>query len=105
MRREGSAAAPKPSGIEAYTESARHVELAALQLTELLRTLNQTLDPTNLARLSAQVTPVVQQAQDGGRAVAGYVFRRAILLVVFTCVAVLVTALVFQWIRKRTTGQ
>jgi hypothetical protein len=87
--------------IEDYTRNARQVELAAQQLTELLRTLNETLAPTNLARLSAQVTPVLQQAQAGGRVVADYVFHRVLLLVAFTCVAVLVTALVLQWVRRR----
>lgn len=99
--------APHPPGIEDYTESAKQVALAAEQMTELLRTLNQTLEPTNVARLSAQVTPVIRQAQDSSRAVGDYVFRRAILLVSFSCLAVLVTALVFQWIRRliRRSGE
>jgi hypothetical protein len=102
-KRERADATPKPSSIEDYTESVRQVELAAQQLTELLRTLNQTLEPTNLARLSGQLSPVVEQAQAGGRAVADYAFRRAILLVAFTCFSVLATALAFHWLRKRAS--
>jgi hypothetical protein len=98
--RERAGGALKPPGIEDYTESARQVELTAQQLTELLRTLNQILAPTNVAQLSAQVTPVVQQAQAGGRAVADYIFHRALLLVAFTCASVLVTVLALGWIRK-----
>jgi hypothetical protein len=88
-------------GIEDYTESARQVTLAAQQLTELLRTVNQTLDQTNLTRLSAQVTPMVQQAQVGGRALADYVFHRSILFVGIACFSALVTMLAYRWIRKR----
>lgn len=100
-KREQTGVTPQPSRIEDYTESARQVELAAQQLTELLRTINQTLDPASLARLSAQVTPVIQQAQAGGRALADYAFHRAILLVGLACFSVLVTMLAYRWIRKR----
>ena len=65
------------------------------------RTLNQTLEPTNFARLSNQVAPVIQQAQAGGQAVADYAFHKALLLVGFTCLAVLITALAFHWLRRR----
>jgi hypothetical protein len=91
--------APQPV-IEDYTESARQVELTALQLTELLRTLNETLQPANLTRLSEAVTPVMQKAQAGGRAVTDYAFRKAILLVAFTCFSVFLTTLALRWIRK-----
>jgi hypothetical protein len=82
-------------------QSATQVELAAKRLTEFLRTLDQTLAPTNVARLSEQVTPVVQQAQAGGRAVADYAFRKALLLVGFACISAFVTALALQWVRRR----
>lgn len=99
LKAEPGGAAPH-SAIEDYTESARRIELAAQQLTEFLQTLNQTLQPANLDRLSAQVAPVVQQAQAGGRAVTDYAFRTAMLLVAFTCVSVFLTALALRWIRK-----
>jgi hypothetical protein len=75
--------------------------IGAQPLTELLRTLNATLASTNVTQLSAQVAPVVQQAQAGGRAVADYFFYRALLLVGFASVAVLLTALVLLWFRRR----
>jgi hypothetical protein len=75
--------------------------IGAQPLTELLRTLNTTLASTNVTQLSAQVAPVVQQAQASGRAVADYFFDKALLLVGFTSVAVLLTALVLLWIRRR----
>lgn len=90
---------PRPA-IEDYTESAKQIELAAVELTEFLRTLNQTLEPANVTRLSTQVTPVVQQAQAGGRAVTDYAFGRALLLVTFSCVSVFITALALRWTRK-----
>jgi len=86
--------------IEEYTEGARQVELTAQLLTELLLELNQTLGSINAARLLEQITPAVQQAQAGSRAVADYIFHRALFLVAFTCVSVLLTALAFRWIRK-----
>ena len=89
------------AGIQDYTESVRQVQLAAEQLTEFMRALNETLQPANLSRISEQVAPVVQQAQTSSRVVVDYAFRRAILLVVFTCAAAFVTALVFNRVRKR----
>jgi hypothetical protein len=95
-----TAVSTSPFRIEEYTQSARQLEMTARQLTELLGTLNQTLASTNAGRLLEQITPVVQQAQAGSRAVADYIFHRALLLVAFTCASVLVTALAFRWIRK-----
>ena len=56
-------------------------------MTELLKALNQTVESTNLARISVKNIPLMQQAQAGGRAVADYALRRAILLVGITCFA------------------
>ena len=56
----------EPFRIQDYTQTAAQLEATARQLTELLVTLDQTLGSTNLAKLTAQVGPVVQQAQTGG---------------------------------------
>jgi ABC-type uncharacterized transport system permease subunit len=60
----------------------------------LLIVLNQTVSPGNLSNLSANVAPVVQQAQAGGRDVVNYAFSRAILLVVI----VLLAALLYRYL-------
>ena len=71
----------------------------ARQLTELVRPLDQTLGDTNLAQLSAQVTPVVQQVQTTGKGVVDYAFWKAILAMGIT----LVFALTYRLLRLRLT--
>jgi hypothetical protein len=92
----------QPFRIQDYTQTAAQLEATSRQLTELLLTLNQTLDSTNLARLSAQVGPVVQQAQIGGKEVVDYAFWKGVLLVVI----VLAAALIYRFlvVRMISTG-
>jgi hypothetical protein len=89
-----SAGPPKtnaePFRIQDYTQTAAQLEVTARQLTELLVTLDQTLGSTNLAKLSAQIGPVVQQAQTGGREIVDYAFWKGILLVVIALLAALI---------------
>jgi ABC-type Fe3+ transport system permease subunit len=89
-----SAGPPKtnaePFPIQDYTQTAAQLEVTARQLTELLVTLDQTLGSTNLAKLSAQIGPVVQQAQTGGREIVDYAFWKGILLVVIALLAALI---------------
>ena len=73
------------------------LDAAARQLTGLLLALDQTLDSTNLAKLSTQVGPVVQQAQTSGKEVVDYAFGRGILLVAI----VLVAALIYRFLAAR----
>jgi hypothetical protein len=80
----------EPFRIQDYTATAAQLAVAARQLTELLVTLDQTLGSTNLAKLSAQVAPVVQQAQTGGKAIVNYAFWKGILLVVIALLAALI---------------
>jgi ABC-type transporter Mla subunit MlaD len=80
----------EPFRIQDYTQTAAQLEATARQLTELLVTLDQTLGSTNLAKLSAQVGPVVQQAQTGGREIVDYAFWKGILLVVVALLAALI---------------
>ena len=91
----------EPFRIQDYTQTAAQLEVTARQLTELLRTLDQTVSVTNLAKLTAQVAPVVQQAQAGGKDVVDYAFRRAILFVAIACGIVLMTVLLHRLLGGR----
>jgi hypothetical protein len=96
-----TAAPPDPNAapfrILDYAQTAAQLEVTARQLTELLVTLDRTIGSTNLAQLSAQVTPVVQQAQASGKEVVDYAFGRALLLVA----VVLVAACLYRFIIAR----
>jgi hypothetical protein len=87
----------EPFRIQDYTATAAQLELTARQLTELLVTLDQTLGSTNLAKLSAQVGPVVQQAQSSGKEIVDYAFWKGILLVA----VMLVAALIYRFLVAR----
>ena len=87
----------EPFRIQDYTATAAQLEATAKQLTELLRTLDQTTGSNNLSRISAQFTPVVQQAQTGGREVVDYAFWKGVLLVVI----VLMAALIYRFLAAR----
>jgi len=76
-----------PFRIQDYGETATRLEGTARQLTELVRALDQTLDSTNLSRLSAQVGPVIHQAQTGGKEVVDYAFWKGLLLVALALAA------------------
>ncbi len=78
-----------PFRIQDYTATAAQLEATARQLTELLVTLDRTIGSTNLAQLSAQVGPAIQQAQTGGKEIVDYAFWKGILLVVIALVAAL----------------
>ena len=88
-----------PFRIQDYGQTAVQLEAAARQLTELFRTFDQTLGSTNLSRLSAQVGPVVQQAQTGGKEIVDYAFWKGVLFVAI----VLVAALIYRFLGARLT--
>jgi hypothetical protein len=97
-----AAPTPQPASgggfrIQDYTETAAQLDITAKQLTELLRTLDQTLGSPNLAQLTAQVGPVVQQAQASGKEVVNYAFWKGLLLVGLALVA----ALLYRFIATR----
>lgn len=87
----------EPFRIQDYGQTATHLETMARQLTELLHTLDQTLGSTNLSKLAAQVGPVVQQAQTGGKEIVNYAFWKGIILVAI----VLVAALIYRFLGAR----
>lgn len=78
-----------PFRILDYAETATHLESMARQLTDLVGALDQTLGEANVARLSAQVDPVVRQAQAGAREMVDYAFWKAILVIVIALAAAL----------------
>ena len=80
----------QPFQILDYAQTATRMESMARQLTELVRAVDQTLGDTNLARLSAQVSPVVQQAQIGGRELINFAFGKVILAIGIALVASLI---------------
>jgi len=86
-----------PFNIQDYTQNAAQLAVTAQQLTEMIRTLDQMLGSTNLAKLSAQVCPVVQQAQTGGKEIVDYAFWKGILLVVIALLA----ALIYRFLSAR----
>ena len=79
----------QPFRIQDYGQMAIQLEAAARQLTELLVTLDRTIGSTNLAQLSAQASPVIQQARSGGREIVDYAFWKGLLLAAFVLVAAL----------------
>lgn len=92
-------AGAEPFRIQDYGQTAAQLETTARQLTELLITLDRTIGSTNLAQLSAQVGPVIQQAQTGGREIVDYAFWKGMLLVA----VVLVSALIYRFLVARMT--
>jgi hypothetical protein len=89
----------EPFRIQDYGQAAAQLEATARQLTELLVTLDQTLGSTNLAKLTAQVAPAVQQAQTGGKEIVNYAFWKGILLVAI----VLAAAIIYRFLGARLT--
>ena len=89
--------ADEPFRIQNYTESAAQLEKTAKQLTELLTALNQTVDPANLAHLSAQTAPAFQQAKLGAKEVVDYAFWRSVILMTVG----LFVLLVYRFLRAR----
>ncbi|MGO8926699.1 MAG: hypothetical protein ACLQU3_07415 [Limisphaerales bacterium] len=87
----------EPFRIRDYGQTAVQLEAAARQLTEVLRTLDQTLGSTNLSQLAVQVAPAVQQAQAGGKAMVDYAFWKGVLLVAI----VLLAALIYRFLGTR----
>ncbi len=79
----------EPFRIQDYGQVAVQLEAAARQLTELLQTFDQTLGANSRAQLAAQIGPVVQQAQAGGKELADFVFWRGVLFVAIVLLAAL----------------
>ena len=79
----------QPFRILDYEKTARSLEASAKQLTELLRTFDQTLGANSRSQLAAQLGPVVQQAQAGGKDFVDYVYWKGVLFVAVALLAAL----------------
>jgi hypothetical protein len=94
-----------PFNILDYGATADRVGAMARQVTELVRALDQTLDSTNLASLATKVSPVVQQAQTGGKEIVDYAFWKAILLIAIVLGAALIYRLIATRLRPAATSK
>lgn len=94
-----SATNAEPFRILDYAETATRLSATAEQLTELLNTLDQTLGSTNLAALTEKVSPAVERAEAGGKAVVDYAFWKGVMLIVVALLA----ALVYKFAATRVT--
>lgn len=102
---EPRVAAPEKEGppfrIQDYGETAEKLDVAARRLTELLRTLDQTLGSTNLTQLPGKIQPVVDEARSSGKELVDYAFWRGVMLTVIAVVA----ALVYRFLVSRIQGR
>jgi DNA repair exonuclease SbcCD ATPase subunit len=91
----------EPFRIKDYAETALEINRMSQRLIDLLRALQPTLDPANFEKLTAQVDALTQQTQTRSQAVVDYAFQRAILLVAASCLLLLATALLYQFLNAR----
>ncbi len=91
----------EPFRIQNYGDTAEKLEAAARQLTEMLQAFDQTLGANSRSQLAAQVGPVVQQAQAGGKDLADYVFAKGVLFVAVVLLAALIYLLVERMTRAK----
>lgn len=87
----------EPVRIQDITATATQLEATSKQMTELVKSADQMLKSADALKLSAQVTPVIQQAQSGGKEVVDYAFGRALWLVA----AIFLAALIYRFIAPR----
>lgn len=91
----------KPFEIMDYAATALEINRMSLRLTELLKTLQVTLDPANLAKLSAEADALTLKTQQRSQAVVDYAFQKAMSLVALTALIVLASGLLFQWLSAK----
>ena len=95
----------EPFRIQSYGEVAVQLEAAARQLTELLHTFDQTLGANSRSQLAAQIGPVVQQAQAGGKDLVDFVFWRGCLFVAIVLLAALIYCYVTVRLKRAAGGR
>ncbi len=91
----------KPFDINDYAATAVEINRMSLRLTELLKTLQVTLDPANMAKLSAEADALTLKTQQRSQAVVDYAFQMGLLLVALTAFIVLASGLLFQWLSAK----
>ncbi|MCC7377438.1 MAG: hypothetical protein IT581_22445 [Verrucomicrobiales bacterium] len=87
----------EPFRIQDYGNAAQRIEGAARELRGLLGAVNETLGSSNLTELPARVAPAVQHAQDSGRDLVNYAFRKGVQLIGIALAA----ALAFRFVAVR----
>jgi hypothetical protein len=95
----------EPFRIQNYGQAAVQLEAAARQLTVLLQTFEQTLGANSRTQLVSQISPVVQQAQAGGRELVDYAFQKALLFVAVVLLAALLYRLLATWLSSSRSKQ
>lgn len=96
----------EPFRITDYGQAASRLEAAAVRLNELLLTFDRMAGATNLARVTGQLSPMVQQVGDQGREIVDQAFRRGLLLLAGALAAALVYRLgVARWGRNADPGR
>ncbi len=83
-----------PFRIQDYSEAAERLDAAALRLTELLRTFDQTLGANSREVLAAQLDPVVRRTRAETEALIDHLFWRALQLIGVLLVAALAYRLI-----------
>lgn len=91
----------EPFRIQNYGDTAEKLQAAARQLTEMLQTFDQTLGANSRSQLTAQISPVVQQAQAEVKEVVDHIFLKANLFVAFVLLAALVYLVIASKIRNK----
>jgi molecular chaperone GrpE (heat shock protein) len=76
-----------PFNILDYAKTASSLESAAKQISELLRTLDQTTNSENLSRITGQVNSLVNQTQKDGKNLVDYAFYRVLLVIISITIA------------------
>lgn len=87
-----------PFEIKDYATTAQEINRMSLRLTELLKTFQVTLDPVNLAKLSAAAETLTRNTQERGQAMVNYAFRMGLLLVALSTLIVLAGGLLYRWL-------
>ena len=94
-----------PFDIKEYAGTALEISRMSMRLTETLKTLQATVDPANMARLSAQAESLARQTQQHGEALIDYAYRRILeLFGVFTAI-VLTAMLLYRRLSVRVRPQ
>ncbi|MSR39662.1 MAG: hypothetical protein EXS02_12600 [Planctomycetes bacterium] len=79
-----------PFNILDYAKTASSLESAAQQITELLRTLDQTTNSANLSRITEQINLLTNQTQKEGKNLVDYAFYSVLLIIISVTLAALI---------------
>jgi hypothetical protein len=90
-----------PFEIKDYVAAALEINRMSQRLTETLRAFQATISPANLDHVSAQLNRLTEATEQRSEAVVDYAFRKLLLLVALSCLLVLISALLYQWLGGR----